>query len=582
MPAQPIEDVYRADHPWRTLLAVYRPEWKSLAIGEVAYLFKASPLWVMPVVTANLIDIMSGHSRGGVAAIWLNAAIGAVFIVQNVPSAMVFAKYTSRAIRNVENRLRSALVRRLQMLSIAYHDKTSTGTLQTKVLRDVESIEQLSRQLTDAAVVSIVSIMVALGVTAWRMPAFLPVFLLLVPLVAWLRRFVTRRLASRNQEFRRALESMTAQIGGMISMIPVARAHAAEGAEIARAEDQFGRVREAGQSFDRQAALFGAIAWVTFMLLNLGALVAAALLSYRGVLALKPGDIVLLATYFQTVIQSVMQLNSMIPILTRGFDALRSIGEVIECPDIEENRGRPAVGIVRGGFRFEHVDFDFSAVGHSHAALRGIDLEIAPGETLGIVGASGSGKSTLMSLVIGFHRPTHGRILLDGMDMNGIDLRTYRKHLAVVGQQTILFEGTLRENILYGLSDVTEARLEAAIEAANALEFIRELPRGLNTELGEQGARLSGGQRQRVAIARALLRDPKILILDEATSALDTASEAAVQQGLERLMAGRTTFVVAHRLNTLRNATRFIELSAGRIVREGIPAELGELRSFKN
>jgi ATP-binding cassette subfamily B protein len=582
MSAQPIEDVYRADRPWRTLLAVYRPEWKSLVIGEVAYLFKASPLWVMPVVTANLIDLMSGHARGGVTAIWLNAAVGAVFIAQNVPSAMVFAKYTSRAIRNVENRLRSALVRRLQMLSIAYHDQTSTGTLQTKVLRDVESIEQLSRQLTDAAVVSTVSIAVALGVTAWRMPAFLPVFLLLVPLVAWLRRFVTRRLASRNQEFRRALESMTAQIGGMISMIPVARAHAAEGAEIARAEDQFGRVRDAGQSFDRQAALFGAIAWVTFMLLNLAALVAAALLSYRGVLALKPGDIVLLATYFQTVIQSVMQLNSMIPVLTRGFDALRSIGEVIECPDIEENRGRPAVGTVRGGFRFEHVDFDFSAAGYSHAALRGIDLEVAPGEMLGIVGASGSGKSTLMSLVIGFHRPTHGRILLDGADMNGIDLRTYRKHLAVVGQQTILFEGTLRENILYGLSDVTESRLEAAIEAANALEFIRDLPRGLDTELGEHGARLSGGQRQRVAIARALLRDPKILILDEATSALDTASEAVVQKGLERLVAGRTTFVVAHRLNTLRNATRFIELSAGRIVRTGTPAELGEFRSFKN
>jgi ATP-binding cassette subfamily B protein len=569
----PIGDWYRADKPWRTLVALYKPERRAVLFGELAFLFKASPVWVMPIVTANLIDLISGHRAGAAREIWINAAVGAVFIAQNVPAAAIFAKYSSRAIRNVETRLRSALVRRLQMLSIAYYDSTSSGALQTKVLRDVESVEQLSRQLAEPAVGAIMSILVAIGVTAWRMPAFLPVFLLLVPIVAGLRHVMMERVKRTYTAFRKELEGMTAQVGGMISMIPVTRAHAVEPEEIARVESRFGRVSDAGQRFDRHATLFGAATWVAFMLLQLGVLVAAAWLAFRGTLPLAPGDMVLLATYFQAVVMSVMQLNAMLPAVTRGIDGLRSIGEVLECPDIEENRGKPAVEDVRGAFRFENVSFDYEVRGESRTALREVNLEVAPGETIGLIGPSGSGKSTLMSLVIGFHRPTGGRILLDGRDMNEIDLRSYRARLAVVSQQTILFEGTLRENIVYGLRDIEESRLRDAVEAANAAEFIAALPRGLDTEIGERGARLSGGQRQRIAIARALLRDPRVLVLDEATSALDTASETVVQEALDRLMIGRTTFIVAHRLHTLRKATRIVELAQGRLIERGTPGE---------
>jgi ATP-binding cassette subfamily B protein len=405
------------------------------------------------------------------------------------------------------------------------------------------------------------------------MPAFLPVFLLLVPIVAGLRHVMMERVKRTNTAFRKELEGMTAQVGGMISMIPVTRAHAVEPEEIARVECRFGRVSDAGQRFDRHATLFGAATWVAFMLLQLGVLVTAAWLAFRGTLPLAPGDMVLLATYFQAVVMSVMQLNAMLPAVTRGLDGLRSIGEVLECPDIEENRGKPAVEGVQGAFRFENVSFDYEVRGESRTALREVNLEVAPGETIGLIGPSGSGKSTLMSLVIGFHRPTSGRLLLDGRDMNEIDLRSYRARLAVVSQQTILFEGTLRENIVYGLRDIEESRLRAAVEAANAAEFIAALPRGLDTEIGERGARLSGGQRQRIAIARALLRDPRVLILDEATSALDTASESVVQEALDRLMVGRTTFIVAHRLHTLRKATRIVELAQGRLIERGTPGE---------
>jgi ATP-binding cassette, subfamily B, bacterial len=265
----------------------------------------------------------------------------------------------------------------------------------------------------------------------------------------------------------------------------------------------------------------------------------------------------------------VMQLNNMLPLITRGFDGLRSIGEVLECPDIEDNRGKQSVTRVRGEFVFENVGFTYDKDGNAPVALRGISFTVAAGETIGIVGPSGSGKSTLANLITGFYRPTNGRIMLDGVDMNTIDLRSYRQHLAVVGQQTILFNGTLRENIVYGQRAVPESDLVKAVVAANADYFIRELPRGLDTELGVGGVQLSGGQRQRIAIARALLRDPCVLILDEATSALDAEGEAVVQQALDRLMAGRTTFIIAHRHAVLRGANRILTLDKGRLVEIG-------------
>jgi ATP-binding cassette subfamily B protein len=207
-------------------------------------------------------------------------------------------------------------------------------------------------------------------------------------------------------------------------------------------------------------------------------------------------------------------------------------------------------------------------------ALAGVDLSIAPGETIALVGPSGAGKSTVLNLLIGFIRPTAGRILLDGVDMAGLDLRTYRRFISVVPQEPILFDGTVSENVAFGLPDADEAAIRTALRAANALEFVDHLPEGLDTSVADRGVRLSGGQRQRLVIARALLRDPRLLILDEATSALDTRSEALVQQALARLVRGRTTFVVAHRLTTIRNADRIVVMRDGAIQEIGSHDEL--------
>lgn len=572
--AGPVDLQFESRRPWRTLGNLYRPEQRRLWLAGLFYLVKAAPVWVLPVITANIVDLLAHPGPEVQRKLALNALIGAGAILQNVFTGTLYVRCLSGAVRNVEVKVRSALVRRLQMLTLGFLGRHDTATLQTKLLRDIESVEQMSRQLFDIGLYAVASVVVALAVTAVRAPVFVPVLLLFIPLVALSRKLIAGRLQRRNEVLRRELEGMNVSMLGMLNMIPVTRAHAAEDEEIQRAENRFETVRSAAYELDSAAGTLGAAAWVALMLVNFGGLVVAAWLAWRGIVPLTPGDLVLLAGYFTAIMTAVLQLNALLPVITRGCDALESIGEVLECPDIEENRGKRAVADVRGRFDFEGVGFAYPAETGLVPALDGVTFTVEPGETVGIVGPSGSGKSTLASLITGFHRPTSGRLLLDDGDIAGIDLRTYRRHLAVVSQQTILFHGTLRENIVYGAPSVGEAQLAAALAAANLTEFIARLPRGVETLIGPAGVQLSGGQRQRVAIARALLREPRVLILDEATSALDGASEAVVQLALERLAAGRTTFVIAHRLAVVRRVDRVVVLEHGRVVEIGRPVDL--------
>lgn len=551
----------------RTLFYLYKGQRGQLAIATLCFVIKHSPVWLMPAITADIVDLVAQPARHSRRELWIDALVLALILAQNIPLHYAYARALSKAARTTETRLRSALCRRLQHLSIGYYARQSAGVLQAKVLRNVEAIEQLTRVLFDGGLSCLVNIVFALIITGIRQPWFLGYFLLTVPAAALIVYALRRPLVARNAVFREEIERMSTRVIEMTHLLPVTRAHGLESTALARVGESLDRVQAAAMHVDGINAVFGALSWATFNGFNMLCLIVSAWACVAGWLPLGAGNVVLLTTYFGLITGSVLGLVGTTPQITKGMESIRSIGEVLQCPDLEDNEGKAAVDAVEGAFRFEKVSFVYP--GSQLAALHDFSLSVAPGETIALVGPSGAGKSTVLNLVIGFIRPTAGRILVDGRDMGAHDLRTYRRFLSVVPQESILFDGSIRENVTYGLPAVP---VETAIEAlrdANAWDFVSRLPDGLNTPVGEKGARLSGGQKQRLAIARALIRNPRVLILDEATSALDTETEALIQEALARLMRGRTTFVVAHRLSTIRNAGRIIVLDQGRVVEVG-------------
>ncbi|HMB25191.1 MAG TPA: ABC transporter ATP-binding protein [Anaerolineales bacterium] len=567
-----LDHPYQRESPLRTLWYFFEPERSHLFIAVVVFIIKHSPVWLMPLLTANIIDVVVQHRP--ITQLWWNAVVLILLLSQNIPMHVLYMRQLSKALRFTETRLRSDLARQFQRLSIGYYTRASAGILQSKVIRDVEAIEQMVRQSFDGGLSAISNLTGALVITALRAPSFLPFFLVMVPVSSVLVRAMRKRLMERNQQFRTEIERMASRVNEMTHLIPITRAHGLEKNELERMDLTLSHVREAGLELDTTTGIFGALSWVTYNIFNVICLIVAAWIAYYQIIPISAGDVVMLSGYFGSLTNAVLGLVTLIPNITKGFESVRSIREVLEAPDLEQNEGKIKVNSVKGEFKFESVSFHYADTNVD--AVSDFSLEVPAGENIALVGPSGAGKSTVLNLVIGFIRPSSGRILLDGGDMSAIDLRTYRRFLSVVPQESILFEGTIRENITYGMRKIREAEVESALRDANALEFVRRLPHGMETRIGEHGAKLSGGQKQRLAIARALIRDPRVLILDEATSALDTESEALIQEALARLMKDRTTFVVAHRLSTIRNADRIAVLANGHIVEIGTHAKLLE------
>ncbi|WP_100447505.1 ABC transporter ATP-binding protein [Glycomyces xiaoerkulensis] len=546
--------------PWRMLLAV------------TAFTLKEVPLWFLPVVTAAIIDLVAAD--GSVTAVLGWFAVAALLLAQNYPNHLIYTRNFMTVVRDTGADLRNALADRLQSLSIGYHTRTSSSIVQTKLVRDVENVELMLQQFTHPLLSATMVLIGAIAMTAIAVPQFLPVYALAVPIAIGLRAGLRRRSRIRNEKFRREMEHFAARAGEMASLIPVTRAHGLEQTAVSRVASSAENVRRAGLHLDMLNGHVASISWVTMQLLGASCLMLAATFSLTGMLAITPGEVVLLSTYFTLLTQGLAQLMMLIPVGARGLESVRSISEVLEEPDIEQNAGKDDVGVVEGRLTLENVSHRYPEA--ETDAVQEVSLDIESGTTVAFVGPSGSGKSTLLNLVLGFVRPTSGRILLDGVDMQRLDLRTARRFISVVPQESVLFEGTVRENVAYGMRDADEERIVRALRDANAWRFVRDLPDGLDTVVGERGARLSGGQRQRLAIARALVRDPRILLLDEATSALDPEAEELVKEALDRLMLGRTTLVVAHRLSTIRRADRIVVLDNGRILEEGSHNELLE------
>lgn len=556
---------YRGEHPVRTLGYLFRPDRPRLALAVLAFIGKHSPIWLLPLITANIIDTVVRH--GPVSDIWINAGVLLVVLLLNFPLHLLYVRCLAGSVRRVGMALRDALCRRMQQLSIGYHSRVSAGVLQAKVVRDVETVEQMVQQSSDMGLAAVITLVGGLVVIGVRVPSFLPVFLLVVPAAGFLIVRLRGRLHSHNAAFRHEVERMSSRVSEMTSLIPITRAHGLEGAAMVRIDGSLRQVLAAGVRLDLLNGRFGALAWILLNSLGVACLAGSALVAYHGLLPITAGDVVMLSAFFTTLTSSMVTLLGLAPVISKGLESVRSAGEVLQAPDLESNAGKEQVGSVAGRIDFEDVGFQYD--GSPDTAVAGFTLSAGPGQTVALVGASGAGKSTVLNLLIGFIRPTSGRILLDGADMASLDLRSYRRFLSVVPQESILFEGTIRENVTYGLDGMDEATVRRALRDANAIEFVDRLPDGLDTVVGQRGARLSGGQKQRLAIARALIRDPRVLVLDEATSALDTRSEALVQEALARLVDGRTVFVVAHRLSTIRGADSIVVMEHGRIAEVG-------------
>lgn len=569
-PRSPLEYSYRSERPVSTLFSLLSRKRMYYVTAVLMLILKHSPMWLIPFLTARVINTLADPQAYPVSQLPLYFICVVLLTIQNVPSHTIYISMLSGAVRDLERTLRSALVTRLQHLSIAFHDRTETGRLQAKVLRDVEQIQMFCMMVGEGGMVAVLSFMFAVTVTAVREPRMLLFFLLMVPLVALLRTVFGRKIQRRNSAFRRQVERMSSGVSEMLNMIPVVRAHGLEGEASREMNRQFEEVNQRGRKLDQINALFGSSSWVTF---QLSMIVGLAVLSWFCLKGWIPvGDVVLYQSLFSMIIMCVSQLLTIYPQLAKGLESVRSLGEVLECPDLEHNRGRRKVKGLRGEICFRDVVFSYED--EKEPAINQVSLDVTPGECIALVGPSGGGKSTMMQLLIGFRRPQGGQILIDGQNMEDLDMRTVRRFISVVPQETILFSGTILENIVYGLPNVSMKQVNQVLAAANLSDLIESLPEGIQSRIGEDGAMLSGGQRQRIAIARALIRNPKILVLDEATSALDVVSEKKVQEAIDRAVQNRTTFIVAHRLSTVRAADRIVVMKDGRVAEIGSYDEL--------
>lgn len=559
------------DKPLKTLLKMYKKYVKEILLSLFFYFLKTLPVMALPVVTANIINLVTKQPENFVRMLVINIVVMAALFVFNIPTHMLHIKYHSIVSRKVEAGLRGAMVRKLQQLSITFHKEMQSGRIQSKLMRDVETIHELSTHLFTTIPGVIINMITALVVVLTTNLTVFAFFILCIPCAVFTVRAFRRPIGSSNRRFRRNMENTSANLMDMVEMTPITRAHALENKEVNKMTSILNTLANTGFKLDMVTALFGSISWVIFQLFQFFCLVFSAVMAYNGKIGV--GDISLYQQYFTLLTGQVSSIIGLLPVITKGFESVSSVGEILSSMDIEDNTGKHKMRTLEGSYEFKDVCFSYE---DDQPLLQGMNLKINAGETVAFVGESGSGKTTLLNLIIGFNLPKSGTLTVDGHDIREIDLHSYRRHISTVPQNSVLFTGTIRENITYGLQNVTEEQLHTALEAARLTEFIETLPNGVDTQLEEHGANLSGGQRQRLSIARAIIRNPRVIILDEATSALDSVSEKQIQDAINNLTKGRTTFIVAHRLSTIKNANKIAVIKQGKCVEIGSFDELME------
>lgn len=554
------------------LRKLLRRDWLKLIYTSLIYILQAAPVWIMPLITSDVIDLITYRPDGYVTRIIIDAVILTLLIVQNVPTTMWRSSILNKWMRSTAAEIRSGVVRKLQRLSITYHKEIEEGKIQSKLLRDIESVGGYYRSVLSNLVPHIIGTVVSVGIAIAKSPLVTLFFVVIVPLNVGLSRLFRRRIRKDNYLFRVENEKLSTKLTTTLQMLPLTKAHGLGQTEEIEVDRKIASFTEAGLKLDKTNACFGSMSWAVSQLLSAGCLFFCCILAIKGVIT--AGEVVLFQSLFSSINGSVMVLVNSYPGLMAGKEAVRSLSEIVCADEIEKDDGKIPVRKIAGRVDFENVCYHYP--NEEKLVVKNLNLNVKAGERIAVVGSSGSGKSTIMNLLIGLLSPTSGRIFIDGKPLDEMPMQAYRRHISVVPQNSILFAGSIRENITYGLTSYSKKALERAVEDADVNEFLPSLPNGLESNVGEHGDKLSGGQKQRVCIARALIRNPSILILDEATSALDNVAEYHVQKAIEKLIQERTTFIVAHRLSTIRNADRIIVMEEGEMVEVGSYEELME------
>ncbi len=466
--------------------------------------------------------------------------------------------------------IREAVYRQLQRLSLGYFDKRQTGAIMSSVTNDVSAlqaalVESMVELVTEAMI--LIGSLGAMFFLHWKLSLLT---LITMPLVLQAINTFGKKLRQAGRVLQARTADITAILQETISGIRVIKSFAREDYETNRFK------QENFFNFRAQMKTSQLLATLTPVIEFLSAIGVTVIIWYGGLEVingnLTSGALIAFLIYVVNLSNPVKRLSKVYGNIQKSLAAAERVFEILDTePDIKDMPGAVDLPVVEGRVTLQQVSFAYSP---GQYALREVSLEVKPGQTVAIVGPSGAGKTTIANLLPRFYEVTEGSILVDDKDIRMVTMQSLRQQIGIVPQETVLFNGTVYDNILYGRLDATEAEVIAAAKAANAHSFIDKMPDKYQTQIGERGAKLSGGQRQRISIARAILKDPRILVLDEATSALDTESEKLVQQALDKLMIGRTSFVIAHRLSTVQRADMIVVLDKGRIVEQGTHSEL--------
>jgi subfamily B ATP-binding cassette protein MsbA len=553
--------------PWRRLLSYLRPHLVALCGALLALLVATGTALLLPLVIGRLVTVVSSGDSTGLDQIILRLVVmAAVLAVAGFVQTYLLGVIGERIVAQ----LRSQLYGRLVTLSLDFHVRRRVGELISRLSSDVTLVRAMLTQTLTSLLSSVLGLVGAVVILLIAAPTLLVLVLVMAPALIIFGVVMGRPLQRLATQVQDALAASTTTAEEALGGIRVVKSFVREDWERQRYDGDLGGVVGAASRLIRWRALFGAA--MTF--LGFGAL--AVILWYTGQQVIEGtltlGALTSFLLYGVSIGTSLGSLAGLYGQFREGAGAVQRVFELLdERPTVTDPDPAQPLGHVSGRITFEDVSFGYAS---GHTVLRHIELDVAPGEVLALVGPSGAGKTTFCNLIPRLWDVTAGSIRIDGTDIRRVRVGELREAIGLVPQEATLFGGTVHANIAYGRLGATDAEVVAAARAAKAHDFISALPEGYQTTVGDRGVRLSGGQRQRVAIARAILKDPRILLLDEATSSLDNESERLVQAALERLMVGRTSIVVAHRLSTIRRADRIAVLDDGRLLELGTHAEL--------